>query len=73
MANLDSGSEEMAFVQMFIPSETARTTVSALGEIGAVEFLDVIPPIACGHGLMFVVEWGCECLPTQLCQGNPPM
>jgi hypothetical protein len=33
----------MAFVQMFIPSEMARTTVSALGEVGAVEFLDVFP------------------------------
>jgi hypothetical protein len=31
----------MALVQLFIPSEIARTTVSALGELGSVEFLDV--------------------------------
>jgi len=34
----------MAFVQLFIPSEIARSTVSALGEVGAVEFLDVLLP-----------------------------
>jgi len=31
----------MVFVQLFIPSENARSTVSALGEVGSVEFLDV--------------------------------
>jgi V-type H+-transporting ATPase subunit a len=31
----------MAFVQLFIPSEIARTTISILGELGSVEFLDV--------------------------------
>jgi hypothetical protein len=31
----------MAFVQLFIPSEIARTTVSTMGELGSVEFLDV--------------------------------
>lgn len=35
------GSEEMALVQLFIPSEIARSTVSSLGEAGCVQFLDV--------------------------------
>lgn len=38
-----AGSEEMSFVQLFIPSEIARTTVSTLGELGSIEFLDVVP------------------------------
>ena len=38
-----TGSEEMSFVQLFIPSEIARTTVSTLGELGSIEFLDVVP------------------------------
>jgi hypothetical protein len=32
----------MAFCQLFIPSEIARTTISVLGELGSVEFLDVL-------------------------------
>jgi hypothetical protein len=40
-----TGSEEMALVQLFIPSEIARTTVSALGELGSIEFLDVLSTI----------------------------
>jgi len=38
------GSEEMALVQLFIPSEIARATVSSLGEAGCVQFLDVSHP-----------------------------
>jgi hypothetical protein len=37
-----AGSEEMSFVQLFIPSEIARTTVFTLGELGSIEFLDVV-------------------------------
>jgi hypothetical protein len=33
----------MALVQLFIPSEIARSTVSSLGEAGCVQFLDVTP------------------------------
>jgi len=63
----------MAFVQLFIPSEIARSTVSALGEVGAVEFLDVpLPaPPKYNERADVIVEWECKCLPTQLCQGNP--
>ncbi|KAG5463573.1 MAG: V-type ATPase 116kDa subunit family-domain-containing protein [Olpidium bornovanus] len=34
-------SEEMALVQLYIPSEVAQLTVSALGEMGVVHFRDV--------------------------------
>jgi V-type H+-transporting ATPase subunit a len=33
----------MALVQLFIPSEIARATVSSIGEAGCVQFLDVHP------------------------------
>ena len=50
----------MAFVQLFIPSENARSTVSALGEAGSVEFLDVQPSIL--SQLTIAVEQRHKCL-----------
>lgn len=38
------GSEEMVLVQLFIPSEIARSAVSLIGEAGCVQFLDVPLP-----------------------------
>jgi hypothetical protein len=40
-SNRHAGSEEMALIQLFIPSEIARSAVSSLGEAGCVQFLDV--------------------------------
>ena len=39
--NSEIGSEEMMLVQLFIPSEIARSAVSSLGEAACVQFLDV--------------------------------
>lgn len=64
------GSEEMSFVQLFIPSEIARTTVSMLGELGSIEFLDVSSSLA---GSDRVVEQRDKCIPKELCQGNKTM
>jgi hypothetical protein len=33
----------MSFVQLFIPADIARTTVSVLGDLGSIEFCDVVP------------------------------
>jgi hypothetical protein len=44
MALMGTGSQEMALVQLFIPTEAGRTTMSDLGELGSVHFLDVCEP-----------------------------
>ncbi|RKP36577.1 hypothetical protein BJ085DRAFT_41280 [Dimargaris cristalligena] len=39
-------SEEMTLIQLYIPAEIAKPTVSELGELGAVEFRDLNPGTA---------------------------
>ncbi|KAJ1909309.1 H(+)-transporting V0 sector ATPase subunit a [Tieghemiomyces parasiticus] len=39
-------SEEMTLIQLYIPTEIAKPTVSELGELGAVEFRDLNPETA---------------------------
>ncbi|KAJ1975395.1 H(+)-transporting V0 sector ATPase subunit a [Dimargaris verticillata] len=42
-------SELMTLIQLYIPSEIAKPTVSELGEIGVVEFRDLNPQVAAFH------------------------
>lgn len=42
-------SEEMCLVQLFIQDEAAYACVAELGELGVVQFRDVIPKIAETH------------------------
>ena len=37
-----TGSEQMSLVQLFVPAEVAHDTVAELGELGNVQFKDVI-------------------------------
>ena len=46
----------MALVQLFIPSEVGRSTISALGDLGAVQFRDVLRRLLDFRLMVFLVE-----------------